>query len=311
MIYAVAFAAGLIATEGAYWAVFRGRDARKAINRRLALSENNTTRGEVLKLLERERGLVDRNNPLLARLGDLLTQTGLRLNQTTLVLWTLAIGAALFGVADALLADIRVPAAIGLLGGPAAVIVFLKFVRSRRIRRFAVQLPDAINVIVRGLKVGHPFSTAVELVSREMADPIGTEFGITADEIAFGHDVTLALNNLYRRVGQEDLLFVVIAVSVQTQTGGNLAEVLDRLAKLVREREKLRLKVKALSAEGRLSAVFLTAMPFLLCAAIQLLSPTYFTDFLVSKALMPTLTYAGVSLLVSNLAIYKMVNVKV
>jgi tight adherence protein B len=109
-----------------------------------------------------------------------------------------------------------------------------------------------------------------------MRDPIGTELGITADEMTFGQDVVTAVSNLYRRVGQEDLVFLAIAVSVQSQTGGNLADVLARLATLMRERVTMRLKIKALSAEGRLSGWFLSAMPFILFGAIQLVATDYF-----------------------------------
>ena len=121
-------------------------------------------------------------------------------------------------------------------GAPLIVLLFLKITRDRRIERFGLQLPDAIDVFVRGLRVGHPLSKALEIVSREMSDPIGSECGITADEMTFGQDFVTAINNLYRRVGQDDLMFLVVAISVQSQTGGNLADVLTRLSKLIRGR---------------------------------------------------------------------------
>ena len=144
-----------------------------------------------------------------------------------------------------------------------------------------------------------------------MRDPIGAELAITAEEIMFGQDVTTAVVNLHRRVGQDDLLFLVTAVSVQSQTGGNLAEVLARLATLMRQRGMLQLKVKALSAEGRLSAWFLSAMPFILYGAIRLLSKDYFGELAGSPALVPALVYGGVSLVVSNFVIYRMVNFRI
>ena len=198
-----------------------------------------------------------------------------------------------------------------LVGGPALVAFYFMLARRRRIERFGAQLPDALEIIVRGLRVGHPFTSAMELVAREMLPPIGAELSLTMDEIAFGQDVTTALSNLYGRVGQEDLLFLVIAVGVQVQTGGNLADVLDRLATLMRERVNMRMKVKALSAEGRLSAYFLTAMPFVLFAVVSLIAPNYFTELKNSPALVPALLYAGISIVGSNYVIYRMVNFKV
>ena len=143
------------------------------------------------------------------------------------------------------------------------------------------------------------------------ATPIAAELATTAEEIGFGQDVTTAVANMHRRVGQDDLLFFVTAVSVQSQTGGNLAEVLTRLATLMRERSTLALKVRALSAEGRLSAWFLTAMPFVLYGVIRLLSRDYFGELADSPVLVPAVVYGSISLIVSNFVIYRMVNFKI
>ena len=200
---------------------------------------------------------------------------------------------------------------IGLVVGSLSVVAYLATVRRRRIDAFTAQLPDALNIIVRSLRIGHPLVSAIGLASREMRDPIAAELAMTAEEIAFGQDVTTAVVNLHARVGQDDLLFFVTAVSVQSQTGGNLAEVLARLATLMRQRSTLQLKVKALSAEGRLSAWFLSAMPFILYGAVRLLSKDYFAELTGSPALVPALVYGGVSLVVANFVIYRMVNFRI
>jgi tight adherence protein B len=214
----------------------------------------------------------------------------------------LVLGLALgFSISALLLAIILAVGTVGL---------FLQGVRRKRIARFSEQLPNAIEVIVRGVKVGYPFSSALTLVAREMPDPIGTEFGMTADEIAFGLDVPVALENLFRRVGQEDLLFLIIAISVQNQTGGRLADVLTRLARLIRQRGTLRLKIRALTAEGRLSAVFLTLMPFILTAVISLISPKYFSGLLDHPIFVPALVLGLSLLVVGNIVMYRMVHFK-
>jgi len=244
-------------------------------------------------------------------LNEFLAQTGLRISIFALGSWTASLGVAVALALSPFLSHLWAAAATGLVAGSLIVVLYLSIVRRRRIDRFTAQLPDALNIIVRSLRIGHPFVSAIGLAAREMRDPIAVELAITAEEIGFGQDVTTAAANLHSRVGQDDLLFLVTAVSVQSQTGGNLAEVLARLATLMRQRSTLQLKVKALSAEGRLSAWFLTAMPFILCGAIRLLSNDYFGELARSPVLVPALTYGWISLIVSNIIIYRMVNFKI
>jgi tight adherence protein B len=311
LIYGLAFGSAVLAVEALYWTVFARRGVKKAINRRLALGAKHASQTEVFDLLRNERGVADFGSGALAGFNDFLVQTGLKLSMPALVIWVLVVGGLLSAAATPFISPHALGPVVGFALAPILIVLYMNLARSKRIARFASQLPDSLDIIVRGLRIGHPFSKAVELVAHEMPDPIGSEFGMTADEMTFGQDVTTAVDNLYRRVGQEDLLFLVIAISVQTQTGGNLAEVLSRLSRLMRERVKLRLKVKALSAEGRMSAWFLTAMPFILFGAVQLLSPKYFEELRGSAALAPALIYGLGSLLIANYAIYRMVHFKV
>ena len=311
VIYGLVFFAAILAIESLYWLIYELRGNKKIINRRLTLGEKSAAKGQVLDILRRERGFADYNSPTLTRLNDFFVQTGLRVSKTALTLWTLMVAAVISVPLWTLVLPQWQAAGIGLIVAPALVGLYLLITRRRRIERFAQQLPDSLDIIVRGLRVGHPFSSAIELVAREMRDPIGSELGITADEMTFGQDVVTAVSNLYRRVGQEDLVFLAIAVSVQSQTGGNLADVLARLATLMRERVTMRLKIKALSAEGRLSGWFLSAMPFILFGAIQLVATDYFGGLKGSPFLVPALVYGLTSLLLANIAIYRMVNFKV
>jgi tight adherence protein B len=311
VIYGLVFFAAILAIESLYWLIYELRGNKKTINRRLTLGEKSAAKGQVLDILRRERGFADFNSPTLTRLNDFFVQTGLRVSKTALTLWTLMVAAVISVPLWTLVLPQWQAAGIGLIGAPALVGLYLSITRRRRIERFAQQLPDSLDIIVRGLRVGHPFSSAIELVAREMRDPIGSELGITADEMTFGQDVVTAVSNLHRRVGQEDLVFLAIAVSVQSQTGGNLADVLARLATLMRERVTMRLKIKALSAEGRLSGWFLSAMPFILFGAIQLIAKDYFGGLKGSPFLVPALVYGLTSLILANIAIYRMVHFKV
>jgi tight adherence protein B len=311
IIYGLVFAAALLAIESLYWLVFELRGTKKAINRRLALGEKSKHKEQVLDILRNERGVADFNSAAFPGLNDFVVQTGLRISRTALGLWTLLAAVIIATPLWSFLPRPLIAGAIGLLIAPTLVGLYMAIVRRKRIDRFGVQMPDALDIIVRGLRVGHPFTTAIELVAREMPDPIGSEMGMTADEMTFGQDIVTAVTNLHRRVGQDDLLFLAIAVSVQSQTGGNLADVLARLASLMRERITMSLKIKALSAEGRMSAWFLTAMPFILFGAVQLVSKNYFTEVKESAALIPALIYGIGSLIISNVVIYRMVHFKV
>ena len=310
VIYGLVFFAAILAFESLYWLIYELRGNKKIINRRLTLGEKSEAKGQVLDILRRERGFADFDSATLTRLNDFFVQTGLRVSKMALTLWTLMV-AAVISVPLWFFLPQWQAAGIGLIVAPPLVGLYLSITRRRRIERFAQQLPDSLDIIVRGLRVGHPFSSAIELVAREMRDPIGSELGITADEMTFGQDVVTAVSNLHRRVGQEDLVFLAIAVSVQSQTGGNLADVLARLASLMRERVTMRLKIKALSAEGRLSGWFLSAMPFILFGAIQLVATDYFGGLRGTAFLVPALVYGFISLILSNIAIYRMVHFKV
>jgi tight adherence protein B len=310
-IYIIVFCAVLLAVQGAYWVYNEQKTTRDAINRRLVLTAQKGNAREVLEALRRERGLLGIDDRYFGRFSDVLVQTGLKLDGKTLVVAGFLLGVLFFVVLGFGLGYGLISLMLAIVFAAGSMMIFLAVVRRRRIARFSEQLPDSIDVIVRGVKSGYPFNVALGLVAKEMTDPIGTEFGITSDEINFGSDTGTALDNLYRRVGQDDLIFLIMAIRIQSETGGNLAEILTRLSRLIRERTMLRLKVKALSAEGRLSAVFLTAMPFILFGVVSLLRPDYYSGVSDNPIIMPALILAIIMLIVGNLTIYRMVNFKV
>ncbi len=145
----------------------------------------------------------------------------------------------------------------------------------RRLKKFEKQLPDALELLSRGLKAGHAFASGLQLVADEMPDPIGGEFFQTFKEYNHGLDLNAALLNLCRRVDLRDLRFFTTAVMIQRETGGNLAEILDKISQLIRERFKLRNQIQALTAEGRLSGVILVLLPPATALALFYLNPDY------------------------------------
>ena len=311
IIYVIVFGAVLLAVQGAYWFFSEQQRTRGAINRRLILAKQNASARDVFDTLKRERGLVGLDSERFEYLNDLVIQTGLRLEGKMLVVIAFLLGVLFFVLFGFAFGFGLVAFALSAVFAAIALALFLALARRRRIAKFSEQLPDSIDVIVRGVKSGYPFTVALGLVAKEMSDPIGTEFGMTSDEINFGSDLGTALDNLFRRVGHEDLLYLTMALKIQTETGGNLAEILARLSTLLRQRTMLRLKVRAISAEGRLSAVFLTAAPFVLFGVVTLMRPDYYTGVREHPIVMPLLAVALMLLLAGNVIIYRMVNFKV
>jgi tight adherence protein B len=307
VIFVLMFAAASLAIYGVYWVLVFNRKANKIVNRRLDLGQSLGSSSAVLETLRRERGLT---NPTLGRVNDWLTQSGMRVQGKTLILVFAALCLGSMVVLSLLLGLGFTAIVLAVAASAVAMVLYLSIARSKRIFAFAEQLPDAIDVIIRGVRVGLPFSSAIGLVAREMPDPVGTEFGMLADELSFGLDLRTALDNLYRRVGQEDLLFLTVSLSIQSQTGGNIAEILSRLSHLMRKRSEMRLKVRALSAEGRASAVFLSAFPFFLIFVINIFSAKYFDSVKSSQIFEPVIILGLGLLLVGNFIMYRMVNFK-
>ena len=309
IIYGLIFGTVLLAVQGLYTLVFKARREKSAINRRLILTAQLNNPSEVLEVLRRERGVEFLlRHPVFQGLNDLLMQSGARLSGVSLItmgIFLVILYFALFRFAlgsSALALGSALPLAAG------SIYFYLRVARSRRIAAFSEQFPDALDVIVRGLRAGHPFRVSLGLAARETADPVGSEFGIVADEIMFGLDQSVAVDNLCKRVGQPDLAFFATAVSIQHQTGGNLAEILTRLSRLLRSRSKLRLKIRSLSSEGRLSAVALSLAPFVLFGIITLLSPEYFLS-IRNHPIVPFATGGALTLLaIGNIVMYRMVN---
>jgi tight adherence protein B len=313
IIYSLVFGAVLLGVRALYSLVLRSRVENRIVNRRLALSSEVSDPVQVLDLLRRERGLGGGLGPLggvpaLESLEKMVMQTGLQLTPTRLGIWAVGLIALFYVPLMVWLGIWLLPLVPAVLAALATGYILLRLARARRINRFSEQLPEALDIVVRGLRAGHPFRMAIGLVARELPDPIGTEFGILLDEITFGLDQQVAIEHLRARVGQEDLSFVSLAVNIQSQTGGNLAEILHGLARLLRSRSKMRLKIRALSSEGRLSGVFLSAMPFVLFLIINLISPSYFGYLKGSPLVAPALIVALSLLAIGNFVIYRMVN---
>jgi tight adherence protein B len=190
-------------------------------------------------------------------------------------------------------------------------IMFLQLRASRTRKKMEDQFPVALDVFIRGLRAGHPIAAALDLLTVEMPDPIGSEFGLVVDEVTYGADLRDALLAMAERWDSDDMRMFVTSLSVQSETGGNLAEVLENLSAVIRERHSMLLKVRALSSEGRMTAVMLTALPVLAFTALFLLNSAFYLEVADDPAFVPG--FGGLLLLYAAgfFWIRRLVNLKV
>jgi tight adherence protein B len=197
----------------------------------------------------------------------------------------------------------------GFLGSIPFLYLLLK--KRKRMEKFQRQLPEALDLIARSLKAGHSFPSAMKFAADEFDDPLGPEFHETLNEMNFGVSVGDALKNLAKRIDCPDLKYFVISVILQRETGGNLAEIVEGIAYIIRERFKLKGKIRTLSAEGKLSAVILVAIPFLLLVALRFLNPAFVSVLFSDPAGKMMVGTAALMMVTGILVITKMVNIRV
>jgi tight adherence protein B len=203
---------------------------------------------------------------------------------------------------------VTIPLTLGLAVLP---FLYLRYKRRKRFLRFEEQLPEVLDLISRSLRAGHAFSSGLRLVSEEMGNPVSGEFDKTLNEINFGVATHDALINLTNRIPIDDLKFFVISVILQRETGGNLAEILENLARLIRERFKLNGHVRVLSAQARLSAYILVAIPILVGFAIHFLNPQFFEAFFEHPSGKYILVFGAVWMIIGIFVMKKLVTIRV
>jgi tight adherence protein B len=313
LIYALVAASAALFAEGFYLLCFSGASYRQNVNRRLKLLKDQPDRENILVQLRKERGLTGSGNYSLSsiNLNQLVLQSGLTFGIGRLVAF-IAVGAVIAFVAGVVVRGSVVQALlIALFCGSVLPYLVLRILRGRRQKAFGAQFADGLDMIVRSLRAGHPVPVAISMVAREMKDPIGSEFGVVADEITYGADLETALRNLYFRVGQDDLPLFVTAVAIQGTTGGNLGEILQNLSGVIRDRFKMRRKIRALASEGRASALILSSLPIGIFFAIQLVSPDFYAAVWDEDITKKTLAIAGCWMGIGNFIMYRMVNFKI
>ncbi|MBB6409001.1 type II secretion system F family protein [Mesorhizobium sangaii] len=310
-IYVLAAASVILAAESLYVS-FSGRRARiTTVNRRIKRLREDAPAEQTLQGLLQERGLTASGDFIFGAvaLNRLYTQSGITGNPLAFAVVFLLAGLVVALMLPLLLGySVTVAIIAFLLVGFALPLLVLRRARNKRIQKFAAQLPNALDMIVRSLRAGHPTSVAIGLVAREMPDPLGTEFGIVSDEITFGLSLEQAVRKLSQRVGFEGLHLLTISLSIQAKTGGNLTEMLSNLSSSLRERQKLRLKIKALSAEGRASAWIISLFPLVMFGILFIVAPSYYGDVWGSPLITPVFLIFGILALFGDFIMFRMVN---
>jgi len=228
--------------------------------------------------------------------------------------WIAAVAAIGFVVALAALILVHnwmIALGVGLVAAFGGPIVYLKFIAARRAKAISSQLPDALEVVVRSLEAGHPVPAAIALVGGEMADPIGSEFGMAADEISFGSTLEAAVGHIAERCRHPDVDLFAATIRLQDRSGGNLTGLLKMNAHTVRERQKMRMKIQAASSEGRISAIILTSAPFAVMAILQISSPHFYGDVIHERSVHIGLACLGGWMFLGNMMMRKMIDMRI
>jgi len=282
MFVVIGFLAVVLMIEGGYllWNSQRGTEARRIQRRLQMLSAGGRLSTESEFIKERllsgtpaiERLL--QQMPRVQQLDRLLMQSGLKMSVGRLFSLTVCFAAGGFVVW--LMSPLpRWTGLLCVLGAAAIPAIYVLYTRRKRLSTIEQQLPDALDLMSRAMRAGHAFPSAVEMVGSEGPQPIAREFAIASDEVNYGILMQDALRNLSLRVPITDLRFFVIAVAIQRETGGNLTEILDKLAALMRARFRLLGTVKVLAAEGKWSGWILSLLPIVLIAVINLINPKF------------------------------------
>jgi len=226
------------------------------------------------------------------------------------VLLSLVLAVVGLAIASIMNSELYVMLLMMLLGG-ILPLMYMRQQRKQRFKDFQGQLPDALDLVSRSLRAGHAFSVGMKMVGDEFPDPIGPEFNRVVEEISFGIDVAEALKNLSTRIECVDLRFFITTLIVQRETGGNLAEILESISRLIRQRFELLGKVAALSAEGKLSGIVLILLPFAIGALLWFLNPAYMTLLITDPMGKDMLMMSGLLMVFGAFMMKKMINIKV
>ncbi|MEI9965432.1 MAG: type II secretion system F family protein, partial [Caulobacteraceae bacterium] len=309
-ILVLVFAAVFSAAQ-ATWSLLRSGATRRLVNRRLKVAERTGSLGELVLELRKQRGLGEDGQGKRGFLADLVLRSGLAFEPRKWALYAGAIGLTVALLMFSLTHKPLLAAPVGVLAAVLTPLAYLKFEAKRRAKALGMQLPTALEIVVRSLEAGHPVPSAIALVGAEMPDPIGSEFGMAADEIAFGATLEQAVSNIAGRCQHPDFDLFSTTIRLQDRSGGNLTGLLKMNAHTIRERQKMRLKIHAASAEGRASAMILTSAPFVVFGFLELVRPEFYGGVIHERVVQIGLVGLGTWMLIGNLVMRRMIDMRI
>lgn len=306
LLFIGVFLGALLLIEGLRQLLSRRETDQEARSRRMKMVAAGTDIRERLDILAPQpRGRSGGG----ADLTRLLLAAGLPPRPGSFAIAALITAAA---IAFALRPFLGLPVAV-LLGVAVAILlplIVLAAIREERTKKLVGQLPDALDLMARGLRAGHPLNTSIATVAETMPDPIGTEFGVVVDLVTYGDDIVTAMNKMAERNPNEDFRYLAAAIAIQHGSGGNLGRVLTVLSQTIRGRMMMRRKIKAMSAEGRISALILSVIPFLMVGLNSIITPEYYGGVMDDPMFMPLAVVAVLLILTNAVVLFKLVNFK-
>lgn len=314
-IYVLIFIAVLALVQGAYLVIFgKSISMDGKVNRRLDMLDKGADREQVLDQLRKEmtQHMKSQSIPVYSLLADRAQKANIAFTPVQLIIMMAVLGVVSFALLTVLTAvGVPIRTLLAVLMGVGGVFVWVNGKANKRMDMLAEQLPDAVELMVRSLRVGHPFTSSVAIVAREVPDPLGTEMGIISDEAAYGRDIGETLKSMAERLDNQDMRFLAVAVTIQQTSGGNLAEILDGLAKVIRARFRLFRRVAAITSEAKWSGNLLSAFPLLALMAINLVKPDYYDDVMESPLFIPAVLVVVAFLVLNIIVMRALVNIKV
>jgi tight adherence protein B len=326
LVLVCSFAAVLLVVEVLVGWIVSNRAEGKAINLRLQLIGRGQGRAETMNMLRRTTSALPQwlpisLFPLARRFERMLMQTQMTIATGRLMTIILLAPAVIFFLVLLLMSfwwgigisfgRVVISATFALVLGGALPLMALSFKATRMRKQMQEQFPVALDVFVRGLRAGHPIAAALELLTAEMPDPIGSQFGLAVDEVTYGAELRDALQEMAERWDLDDMRMFVVSLSVQNETGGNLAEILDNLSRVIRDRQSMMMKVRALSSEGRMTGLILTVLPAFTFTMLFLLNPRFFLDVANDPYFIPGFTVLVLLYVIGLVWIRRLVQLKV
>lgn len=323
LIYVLAFVAVVLTIQTLVSLVFSAGDRTRRVNRRLTMLESGMKPDEVYSALVRRTAAVNiggqRLNGLYERFATRVRQSGVDTTPLRLLLIAAGAAAALWLVSLAFLSTNKgghflLNSSASFLGAGVLSLLGVWFWidgrRTARLKKIEEQLPLALDIVNRAIRAGHPVVSAVQLAAHELGDPIGSEFGLIVDETTYGLEFKDALVSFARRTGSRDAHFFAVSVGIQSETGGNLAEILEGLASVIRGRATLGKRVKALASEGKASAAILSALPVFLVGTLFLIQPRFYTTKFSDPVFWPVITIVIIVYILGQVMINRIINFK-